>query len=168
MRPTSRSGPACSVFSAAGIWRRSGSTPAAASGCSASGAPCSACLSGDASVYLALALLALAALALRAGFRRVRTPASTLADINRLLLVFLFLLSPDYPWYFLCAVPFLALLGGAPGWVLTVGGFMLYDVVTGDPQVPFYLRDAAFNGLFLAAAAFAWLRRFGAPVEART
>ena len=122
---------------------------------------------GDVSVYLALAGLAVAALALRAGFRRARTPASTLADINRLLLVFLVLLSPDYPWYFLIAVPFLALRGGAPGWVLTVGGFMLYDVVTGDPQVPFYLRDAVFNGLVLAAAAFAWLRRSPAPAEAR-
>src|SRR4051812_45473677 len=122
--------------------------------------------SGDTIVYLALSLLALATLALQAGFRRVRTSASTLADINRLLLVFLFLLSPDYPWYFLMAVPFLALLGGAPGWVLTVGGFMLYDVVTGDPQIPFYVRDA-FNGLLLAAAAFAWLRRSPAPAEAR-
>src|SRR5215213_712582 len=90
--------------------------------------------SGDTGVYLALSFLILTALALRAGLGRDRTPASTLADINRLLLVFLFLLSPDYPWYFLMAVPFLALLGGAPGWALTVGGFMLYDVVTGDPQ----------------------------------
>jgi len=44
---------------------------------------------------------------------------------------------------------------------------MLYDVVTGDPQVPFYLRDAVFNGLVLAAAAFAWLRRSPAPAEAK-
>ena len=124
--------------------------------------------SGDTSVYLALSLLVLAALALRAGLGRDRTPASTLADINRLLLVFLFLLSPDYPWYFLMAVPFLALLGGAPGWALTVGGFMLYDVVTGDPQIPFYVRDAAFNGLFLAAVVFTWLRQHPpATVEAR-
>jgi alpha-1,6-mannosyltransferase len=123
----------------------------------------------DASVYLALSLLVLSALALQAGFRRERTPASMLVDINRLLLVFLFLLSPDYPWYFLMAVPFLALLGGAPGWVLTVGGFMLYDVVTGDPQIPFSVRDAAFNGLFLAATAFMWLRpRSPAIAEVRT
>ena len=115
--------------------------------------------SRDTSVYLALSLLALAAFALQAGFRRERRPASTLADINRLLLVFLFLLSPDYPWYCLMAVPFLALVGGAPGWVLTIGGFMLYDVVTGDPQIPFSVRDAAFNGLFLAATVFRWLRQ---------
>jgi alpha-1,6-mannosyltransferase len=125
--------------------------------------------SRDTSVYLALALLGLAAFALQAGFRRERTPASMLADINRLLLVFLFLLSPDYPWYCLMAVPFLALVGGAPGWVLTIGGFMLYDVVTGDPQLPFYLRDAAFNGLFLAAAVFTWLRqRFPGIAEVQT
>ena len=114
-------------------------------------------------------LLVLATLALQAGVRRERTPASMLSDINQLLLVFLFLLSPDYPWYCLMAVPFLALLGGAPGWVLTVGGFMLYDVVTGDPQIPFYVRDAAFNGLLLAAAAFTWFRpRSPAIAEVRT
>jgi hypothetical protein len=123
---------------------------------------------GDAGVYRALSSLILAALALRAGFRQDRTPAATLADINRLLLVFLVLLSPDYPWYFLVAVPFLALVGGAPGWALTVGGFMLYDVVTGDPQIHFLVRDAAFNGLVLAAAAFAWLRRSPAIEAART
>lgn len=123
---------------------------------------------GDAGVYLALSSLILAALALRAGFRQDRTPAATLADINRLLLVFLVLLSPDYPWYFLVAVPFLALIGGASGWALTVGGFMLYDVVTGDPQIHFLVRDAAFNGLVLAAAAFAWLRRSPAIEAART
>src|SRR3954464_4589336 len=101
MPPTSQSGQACSAFSTAGylaeeridtgggfwllsVWRTLfGLSP------------------HDASVYLALALLVLAAFALQAGFRRERTPASMLADINRLLLVFLFLLSPDYPWYFL-------------------------------------------------------------------
>lgn len=124
--------------------------------------------SGDVGVYLALAGLALIALALRAGFRGDRAPAVALADINRLLLVFLVLLSPDYPWYFLLAAPFLALVGGAPGWALTVGGFMLYDVATGDPQIPFFVRDAVFNGLVLAAAALAWLRRSRAFAGART
>ena len=46
---------------------------------------------------------------------------------------------------------------------------MLYDVVTGDPQMPFFVRDAAFNGLFLAATVFMQLRqRFSAIAEVRT
>jgi alpha-1,6-mannosyltransferase len=84
-----------------------------------------------------------------------------LRDINLLLLAFLFLLSPDYPWYFLVAVPFVALVGGAPGWALTIGGFMLYDVVPDDPQVHFLIRDAVFNGLFLVAVVFELTRARG-------
>lgn len=114
---------------------------------------------GDTAVYLGLALTVLAALALRAGFRRDRDAGVIIADINGLLLVFLFLLSPDYPWYFLAVAPFLALVGGPPGWALTVGGFLLYDVVAWDPQVPFFIRAAVFNLVFLAAAGFAWVHR---------
>ena len=108
--------------------------------------------------YLAAALAILAALALRAGFRRDRPLATTLGDINVLLLAFSFLLSPNYPWYFLMAVPFVALTGSLAGWVLTVGGFALYDVLDWDPQVPFYLRDAAFNLAFLGAALASTIR----------
>jgi hypothetical protein len=102
------------------------------------------------SLYLTSALMILAALALRAGFR-YRPLAVTISDINALLLAFLFLLSPDYPWYFLMVVPFVALTGSLAGWALSVGGFALYDVLPWDPQVPFTLRDSAFNVAVLAA-----------------
>lgn len=67
-----------------------------------------------------------------------------------MVLTLLFLFSPEFPWYFLIAVPFLALVGSWPGWVLTVGGFMLYKVVD---TVPSYdVRSAILAGLVAAAA----------------
>ena len=102
-------------------------------------------------LYLGAALAILIALALRAGFRKHRPLAASLSDINALLLAFSFLLSPDYPWYFLMVVPFVSLTGSCSGWVLTIGGFALYDVVPWDPQVPFWIRDTAFNLAVLAA-----------------
>jgi hypothetical protein len=118
-------------------------------------------LAGDAIAYIALAGVLLGCLALRAGFRRERTVPLAVSDASLILLVFLVLLSPDFPWYFLPAVPFLALVGGAAGWALTVGGFLLYDLVPGDPQVPFFIRAGAFNALVLGAALYAWRRRAG-------
>jgi hypothetical protein len=109
-------------------------------------------------LYLAAALAILATLALQAGFRRDRPLAATIGDINAMLLAFSFLLSPNYPWYFLMAVPFIALTGSLPGWVLTIGGFALYDVVPADPQIPFAMRDAAFNLAVLAAMLVSWRR----------
>jgi alpha-1,6-mannosyltransferase len=104
-----------------------------------------------ATVYVAASLTILLGLALRAGFREDRPVAVTLGDINALLLAFSFLLSPDHPWYFLMVVPFVALIGSSPAWVLTVGGFALYDVIPWDPQVPFWIRDTAFNLAVLTA-----------------
>src|SRR5205085_1896098 len=88
---------------------------------------------GDTTFYLLLAAVLVGGLALRAGFRRDRDPATVLGDAGRLLLVFLVLLSPDFPWYFLPVVPFLALTGGPAAWMLTAASFLLYDVVPDDP-----------------------------------
>lgn len=64
----------------------------------------------------------------------------------------LFLLSPEFPWYLLMAVPFLSIAATLPGWALTVGGFVLYDVVPGDPQLSYDDRSAILAALVLAAA----------------
>jgi hypothetical protein len=112
-------------------------------------------------LYLGAAFTILTTLAVRAGFRKDRPLAATVGDINALLLAFSFLLSPNHPWYFLMVVPFLALTGSLPGWVLTIGGFALYDVIPSDPEVPFALRDAACNLAVIAAMAVS-LRRSGA------
>ena len=109
-------------------------------------------------LYIAGALAILAALALRAGFRRERPLAVTITDINALLLAFAFLLSPNYPWYFVMLVPFVALTGSLPGWVLTIGGFALTDEATWDPWIPFWIRDTGFNVVVLAAFLVAWGR----------
>jgi alpha-1,6-mannosyltransferase len=114
-------------------------------------------------LYVGASLAILIVLALRAGFRKDRPLAYTLDHINALLLAFSFLLSPDYPWYFLMVVPFVALTGSWPGWVLTIGGFALYDVVFGDPQVPFWMRDTAFNLAVLAAMLMSMHRASRSP-----
>ncbi|MCJ2018272.1 hypothetical protein MKK84_12650 [Methylobacterium sp. E-065] len=106
----------------------------------------------DTQIYLILCLMTLAALALRTGFRRGRTPEWSLRDINCSIVTLLFLLSPEFPWYFLMAVPFLSVAATLPGWVLTVGGFMLYDVVPGDPQLSYDARSAILAALVAAAA----------------
>lgn len=114
---------------------------------------------GDVALYMTLAFAVLGGLGLRAAFRRERKASTILRDINILLLVFLFLLSSNFPWYSLMAVPFLPVVGGAPGWALTVGGFMLNDVVPHDRHIHLDLRDATFNLLFLLAIIVAWVRR---------
>lgn len=119
---------------------------------------------GDTTFYLLLAAVLVGGLALRAGFRRDRDPATVLGDAGRLLLVFLVLLSPDFPWYFLPVVPFLALTGGPAAWMLTAASFLLYDVVPDDPQVPFVVRSFAFNALVLGAGLYGWYRRRGKSV----
>ncbi|MGU3404945.1 glycosyltransferase family 87 protein [Methylobacterium brachiatum] len=106
----------------------------------------------DTGIYLGLSIAILAALALRTGFRRDRTPERSLRDINLSIVMLLFLLSPEFPWYLLMAVPFLSIAATLPGWVLTVGGFMLYDVVPGDPQLSYDDRSAILAALVAAAA----------------
>jgi alpha-1,6-mannosyltransferase len=112
-------------------------------------------LPGDFVVYLAAFALIMATLAMLAAQREPRTAETSLADINRLLLAFLFLLSPNYPWYFLMATPFVALVGGAPVWAMTVGAVLLQDEATWDPFVPELIRKSLLYGAFLAACVYA-------------
>jgi len=110
---------------------------------------------GDFFIYATIAALIVAALAIRTAFRKARTAETTLADINSLLLVSLFALSPIYPWYFLAATPFVALVGGAPVWVLTVGASLLHAEVGGAMFVPLLIRQSILYGAFLLACAYA-------------
>ena len=79
--------------------------------------------------------------------RRVRLFAAWL------LTAFLVLVSPNYPWYFLVLVPFLALAPSATAWVMTGAGVLFYDVVPGDALPAYELRIAAFTLAVLAALA---------------
>jgi len=126
-------------------------------------------LPNDVIVYDLSAALVLGALALRAAFRAPKAADTVLADINRLLLAFLFLLSPNFPWYFLIATPFTALVGGAPVWALTVGAAMLQEEAVWDPYVPLLIRKSIHLVPFLIACAYViWRhRRSIEPVKAQ-
>ena len=76
--------------------------------------------------YVTAGLAVLAWFALRAASRANGTPQDTLCDIGLLLMAALFILSPNYAWYFLAIVPFIVLGGGAPAWAMTLGAILLY------------------------------------------
>jgi hypothetical protein len=115
-------------------------------------------MGGDALVYFVLAGLVLAAMSLIAAHREPRSIDTSLADITMLLLAFLFLLSPNYPWYFLAVTPFLALYGGAPVWAATIGALLLQDEVDWDFNVPWMIRKSILYGTFFLACAYSFWR----------
>jgi hypothetical protein len=80
-----------------------------------------------AKVYMALAAIMMLAFGLYVAFRGERTAQQTIGDVLLLATVSLFLMSPNYPWYFLTLVPFLALNASAPIWALTLPAFFLYS-----------------------------------------
>ncbi|MFL6932279.1 MAG: hypothetical protein ACJ8FK_20385 [Xanthobacteraceae bacterium] len=117
-------------------------------------------LPGDVFIYFVLAALVLAAMGLRAALRTPWTTDTILADVSRMILTFLFLLSPNYPWYFLIATPFVALTGGAPVWTLTIGAILLQDETRLGFFVPLMPRKLVIYAAFLSACAYAaWARR---------
>ena len=76
--------------------------------------------------YLVAAAGTLLWLGVRAAWRTEPTPETTLRDVAVLLMVGMFALSPNYPWYFLAVVPFAMLGGGAPAWAMTLAAPLLY------------------------------------------
>jgi alpha-1,6-mannosyltransferase len=76
--------------------------------------------------YMILGLAVMVWLALRALSHTHEAPQQTLLHIGTLLMAALFLLSPNYPWYVLAVVPFVALGGGAPAWAMTLVTILLY------------------------------------------
>ncbi len=77
-------------------------------------------------IYLVIAAGVMAWLGLRIAFGAERSPREILAAIVLLLTTGLFLMSPNYAWYFLALVPLIPLGAGAPAWALTLGAFLLY------------------------------------------
>jgi alpha-1,6-mannosyltransferase len=115
---------------------------------------------GDVVVYAALAALVLLFKGLSVARSSDRTIVSTLADINMLLLLTLLLLSPNYPWYFLIIMPFVALCGSAPTWVVSIGALLLSEQLDWDFYIPrMVTKSILFGGLFLACAFTAWRAR---------
>lgn len=117
--------------------------------------------SGDVLVYFAVGAAVVAALAFKAALRSQRTITMQLADINSLLLISLFVLSPNYPWYFLVATPFVALQGGAPVWAITLGAVLLQEEAGWGEFIPLLIRKSLLYGAFIAACVYWFWRSQG-------
>ena len=117
---------------------------------------------GDLAIYFGASAIAIAAMALRTAWRKERSAETDLRDINILLLAFLFLLSPNFSWYFLVLTPFVALVGGAPVWTFTVGAVLLQEAAPWDPHVHILIRKSVLYGAFIVACAYtvrrSWLK----------
>jgi hypothetical protein len=115
---------------------------------------------GDVIIYFAAGTIAVAALALHTALRSQWSPASRIAALNNLLLAVLFVVSPNYPWYFLIATPFVVLVGGAPVWTMTLGAVLLQEEAEWGEFIPELIRKSALYGAFLAACAYSlWQSR---------
>ncbi len=98
-------------------------------------------------VYAAAAAL-LGAIALRAGFRTDRSAPVSIDTLLLLCLVFMDVLAPNYPWYFLILVAFLPLTNAISPWILPTFGFAFYDVIGAADPTAISLRVAK-AGLYL-------------------
>ncbi len=106
-------------------------------------------------IYLVAAGLGLAVLALRIGFRSDRSARTSIEALGVLVTVFLVLLTPHYPWYYLAATPFLAIYPRVLTlWVLSIGGLQMHDVIPGDIVPDFGRRQFVFHATVLLAVAW--------------
>jgi alpha-1,6-mannosyltransferase len=122
---------------------------------------------GDVVAYVVLAALVLVLKAFFVARRSYGSMESTLADINMLLLLTLLLLSPNYPWYFLIITPFVALCGGLPNWVVSIGALLLSEQVDWDFYIPrMVTKSILFGGLLLTWTLMAWRTRVRRTADA--
>jgi alpha-1,6-mannosyltransferase len=107
-----------------------------------------------AGIYVAIAAVVMITLAITVPFRKDRSPQTAVASLNWLLVTFLVLASPHYPWYFLVLVPLLAIHPSATAWVLTLACPLLYASVDGTGWPGYDARIAAFTAATAAALAY--------------
>jgi hypothetical protein len=113
-------------------------------------------------IYIVAAAAIMIFLGSRIAFGSERDTPEMLAGIILLLSTGLFLMSPNYAWYFLALVPLIPLGAGAPAWALTLGAFALYR--------PVFLphNDLLWKSLatlpFVIVLAFALRRRFATRI----
>ncbi|WP_439580736.1 glycosyltransferase 87 family protein [Elioraea sp.] len=122
-------------------------------------------------LYLGVAGALLAGLMLAVAFRREAGAEATLKRLYWLMFAFLFLLSPNLPWYWLLVLPFAVLFGHPSAWAATLAGVVLYDVAPDVPELGFVARETLFNLVLLAGLAVHLLPRAAAaprPVEERS
>jgi hypothetical protein len=79
-------------------------------------------------------------------------------DAMVLLFIGLFILSPNYPWYYLPLVPFVVLGGGAPIWVTTISATMLHVwwPTPDDQPTRFLIWKSVINGGWILALAWTY------------
>jgi hypothetical protein len=104
-------------------------------------------------IYAAVAAAVLIGLAIAVAFRKDRSERAAIAVLRWLLIAFLILSSPHYPWYFLVLVPFLVIGPSATAWVLTLGCPLLYDSVAGGGWPEYHVRVGLFMLATIAALA---------------
>jgi hypothetical protein len=122
---------------------------------------------GDVVAYVVVAALVLLLKGFSVARRSDRTIAPTLADINMLLLLALLFISPNYPWYFLAIMPFVALCGSLPTWVVSIGALFLSEQLDWDFYIPrMVTKSILFGGLLLAWALVALRTRMQQAAEA--
>ena len=122
---------------------------------------------GDVVAYVVVAALVLLFKGFSVTRRSDRTIAPTLADINMLLLLALLFISPNYPWYFLAIMPFVALCGSLPTWVVSIGALFLSEQLDWDFYIPrMVTKSILFGGLLLAWALVALRTRMQQAAEA--
>jgi hypothetical protein len=123
---------------------------------------------GDVAIYGAIAALVLVFAGLAVARSGDRPVAARLADINRLLLLTLLLLSPNYPWYFLVVTPFVALCGSLPTWFVSIAALLLTEQLDWDFYIPrMVTKSILFGGLLLIWAVTTWRSRMPRTAEAR-
>jgi alpha-1,6-mannosyltransferase len=117
---------------------------------------------GLTAVYVTIAAAVMGCLALRIAWRPEAAPHRSIHDIALLLTAGLFFASPNYAWYFLALVPFLALGAGAPAWALTLGALLLYRPVF-LPYNDLAWKTAATLPFLVALLVTMWPWRASAP-----
>ncbi len=112
-------------------------------------------------VYAIVAAAFLLALSIAVALRKDRSEQTSINCLHWLLVSFLIVASPHYPWYFLVLVPLLVLGQSATAWILTLACPLLYDSVPGGWWPEHDIRIALFILATIGALAYdAWnLRR---------
>jgi hypothetical protein len=108
---------------------------------------------GAAHAYVAIAALVMVCLSVAVAFRKDRSPQTSVASLSWLLVIFLVVVSPHYPWYFLVLAALLVIYPSATAWVLTLACPLLYDVVGGSLWPNYDIRIGAFTLATVAALA---------------
>ena len=104
---------------------------------------------GDVAAYAVVATSIVLFMMLSAARRSDRTTATSLNDTNMLLLVVLLLVSPNRPWHFLPIVPFVALCGNVPTWVVSIGALLLTNEMYWEFHLPKPVIKSILFGSFL-------------------